>query len=389
MSQGLSGPGIGLPLPQNLYPSFLNSAPADPSSNRLSLAAGDTFILPAGDWFIAAGSYSLVQYLDPVTGTWTNAPGAAWLGQVQFIKSDGFSVRLANLTGCVYNIVVTAYGTGYIQATTALTVTGPSNVTALPIVGGQLTASVTSVGAGYGKPPMVFIPPPPPASNNVNGVGGIQASAYAGIASGTVSFVSFLNPGAGYPSAPIGVLVPDPTDPNIATGITQATVAFSLAGSGSITGALVTNNGSPLPDGSMANVTVTPSGAGSGATLTANVMQTVKAASVVGTGTGFGSVAALLTTSGGGGALGTIVNGPNVLGLAFRPRPAQVSLTITALGTLAAQTGTIIDGGLFLSAPTPAVAFNPAPGGTVLPTAATITLTMGSRPDLVVVQPAP
>lgn len=392
MSQGLIGPGIGLPPPQRLYPTNLYNAPADPSSNRCGLAPGDTMIIPAGNWFITLGSYMILQYLDPVTGVWTAAAAAAWQSGVQYIKSDGVNVRIANLTGCVYSIVPTAYGTGWVQATTTLTIAGPAGVTALPIVGGQLTlvgATLTNNGAGYGKAPQVFIPPPPSANFNSNGVGGIQASAFAVIAGGTVSAISFTNPGAGYPVAPTPVIIPDPTDPNINVGITQAVVAFSLVGSGSITGALVTNNGVAIPNGSMANVTVTPAGAGSGATLAANVMQTVVAGSVVGTGLGYGTVAALLTSSGGAGSTGTVTNSPEFLRLAFRPRPAQIELAVTAAGTLAAQIGTVIDGGLFIGTPNPNLATNPLPAANVTISGATVSFVMGSRPDFAIVQPAP
>lgn len=392
MPTPLSGPGVGLPLPQNLYPSYLQNAPVDTPTNRIALAAGDAFVIPAGTWFIDVGLYNVLQFLDPVNGTWTAGPGCAWLAGRQYVKSDGFNVRVANLTGCVYNIVPTAYGSGYVQASTSLTIVGPSGVSASPIVGGQLAVvggTLTSNGAGYGLPPLVMIPAPPSASNNANGVGGIAASAYCGITNGTVSYVSFTNPGAGYPSAPIAVIVPNPADPNLNSGITQATVAFSLTGSGSITGALVTNNGQAIPDGSMSNVTVTIGGAGSAATLVANVMQTVKAGSVVGTGLGYGTVAALMTSVGGAGNGGTITNSPEFLGLGFRPRPAQVSLAVTGGGTIAAQTGSIIDGGLFLSAPNVVLATNPLPGANVTISGATVSFVMGSRPDIVTVQPAP
>lgn len=389
MSQIISGPGLGLPLPQNLYPSYLNNAPVDTPTNRLALAPGEVFVIPAGTWYIDVGSYCILQFLDPVTGTWTAGPTPGWLSGRQYIKSDGFTVRVANLTGCVYSIVPTAYGSGFVQASTSLTIVGPTGVTASPLVGGQLTSTVTSGGAGYGLPPLVMIPAPPNAANNSNGIGGIQASAYAVISGGSVTAVSFTNPGAGYPSAPIGVIVPNPADPNINVGITQATVGFSLAGSGSITGALVTNNGAAIPDGSLSNVTVTIGGAGSGATLAANVMQTVKAGSVVGTGLGYGTVAALLTSVGGAGNAGTITNSPEFLGIGFRPRPAQVSLAVTGGGTIAAQTGTVIDGGLFLSAPTAIVATNPLPAANVTISGATMSFVMGSRPDIITVQPAP
>ena len=113
-----------------------------------------------------------------------------------------------------------------------------------------------------------------PSQSNPNGVGGIQAAAIAVIASGTVSSISIVNPGAGYPTAPVAVVVPSPFDPNLATGITNATVAFSLTSVGAIMGAIVTNNGSPLPNGSLGSVTLSIGGAGSSGSLTANVMQT-------------------------------------------------------------------------------------------------------------------
>lgn len=392
MSQLISGPGIGLPPPQALYPSALNNAPLDTATNRVTLNAGDVLVLPAGGYFITLGSYMTLQYLDPVTNSWSSGAAASWNDGVQYIKSDGYTTRIANLTGCVYNIVVTAYGSGYVQASTSIAVAGPANVTANPIVGGQLTlvgGTLTNNGAGYGKAPLVFIPPPPPPQSNSNGVGGIQASAYAVIASGTVSGITFTNPGAGYPTAPTPVILPAPDDPNLSIGITQAIAAFSLVGSGSITGAVVTNHGNPIPDNSLANVTVTPAGVGSAATLTANILQTVKLATVVGTGLGYGTVGALLTTTGGGTNTGTVTNSPAFLGLAFRPRPAQINLAVTAGGTLAAQAGTILDGGLFLTAPNAVVVTNPLPGANVTISGATISLQMGSRPDIAIIQPAP
>lgn len=390
MTQGLNGPGVGLPPPQNLYPSALQNSPIDPSSNKIALNAGDQLPIPAGDWLIDTGMYSVLQFYDPVNNTWRSMPSAAWNGGFQFVKSDGFNVRVANLTGCVVNIVPTAYGSNYVQASTSLTVTGPSGVTAAPIVGGQLVqSSLVAAGAGFTMPPIVFIPPPPPATNNANGVGGIQASAYANIANGTVASISFTNAGAGYPTAPGIILLPNPADPCNITGFTAASVNVSLVGSGSITGALVTNNGAPIPDNSLSNVTITVAGVGSGATLVADVMQTVKAVSVVGAGTGFGTLAVGVASAGGAGNAGTVQQSPEFLRLNFRPRPVQASLAVTGVGTLAAQTGTILDGGLFLSAPNPVLQFNAAPGATLLPTGSTISFVMGSRPDIVTMQPAP
>jgi hypothetical protein len=387
MPAPLSGPGVGLALPQYLYPTELSNAPADANTNRLSLAAGDTWVIPAGTWYISLGSYLILQYLDPITGTWTIGAAPGWNGSFQYIKSDGFSVRIANLLACPVTATVTTSGSSYVQATTSIAVTGGGGATYLPIVGGALgtvasfATAIPTAGAGYGIAPILLIPPPPPAANNANGVGGIPATGYLTIANGTLSGISITNPGAGYPSAPTPVVVTSPFDPNISTGITQGAVALSLTSSGSLTGCLVTNSGAPLA--TITSYTLTVSGAGSGGTVTANFLQTVTAGSVSGQGTGYGTLGVLLTTTGGGPNTGSVTNPPDIK---FRPRPAQINLAVTNLGTLATQVGTILDGGLFLGAPNPVLAVG-ALGGSLV--GATLALTMGSVPDVAIVQPAP
>lgn len=388
MPAPLSGPGLGLALPQSLYPTQLGNAPYDANTNRIGLPAGTALPIPAGNWYLTLGMYSVLQFLDPVTGLWVMGQTAGWAGGVIPIKSDGFSVRVANLLGCPTGAVVAAFGSAYVQSTTTIAPT-PGNSTWVPLVGGQLSPSVSSAGAGYGVAPIAIIPAPPPAGSNANGVGGVQASGYAVIASGTVSGFTMTNPGAGYPSGMTITLLPNPTDPNISSGITQATVIFSTAGAGSITGALCTNPGAPLSNPNQ--ITLTISGAGSSGSLTANVLQTVTAASVSGAGTGYGTVSALLTTVGGVPAQGSVSNGPDSLYLAWRPRPAQIGLTVTNVGTIGTQLGTIYDGGLFntSAAPNFVLQSQPQTAPTVAIVQATIALTMGSRADFITLQPAP
>jgi len=392
MPAPLSGPGVGLPPNQNLYPSELLNAPYDIASNRQTLAPGQSFVFPAGDWYVSNACYLIIQFLDPVTGVWVMSSSAAWNGGIHFVKSDGFNCRLANLTGCPVAAVITSYGSGYVQASTTIAVTGGGGSTWQPIVGGQLQLAAGSIvtgqgGAGYGVAPLVLIPPPAPPQSNSNGVGGIPASGYAVIASGTVSGFTFTNPGAGYTSIPLAVVVPSPFDPNLATGITAATITFSLTGSGSITGVLCTNNGAPISPPTA--ITLTVSGAGSQATITPVVMQTIASATVSGGGTGFGTVSAMLTTVGGAPPAGTITNGPDFTNLAFRPRPAQLTLAITGTGTVSTQAGTIIDGGLFEGAPTPVIIAGAQEGVSGSVVGPTIAFTMGSRSDIAVIQQAP
>jgi hypothetical protein len=396
MPTPLSGPGVGLMYPQNYYPSQLQNAPNDPSSNRQTLNAGDVFVIPSGTWFVTLGIYLVLQYLDPVTNAWAFGSGTSYERGMQYVKSDGFSVRIANLTGCVVAVSITAAGSGYAQASTTVTAvaTGFTGAvpTLLPIVGGQLgltgtfTIDVPTKGAGYGVAPIIMIPPPPPAATNANGVGGIPATAYAVLSSGSISAVSLTNPGAGYPSAPTAVVVPSPFDPNLSVGITAASVSFSLTGSGSITGVLVTNSGSPLTTGSLASITLTIGGAGSSGSLTAIVMQTISAASVSGPGVGYGTGQSLITTVGGAPPNGAITN-PDALQLAFLPRQANIGLTPANTSVSVGSTGVIYDGGLFEAAPNIVLvqAANLAAPSTV----ASVALVMGWRPDIFQLQAAP
>lgn len=410
----LSGPGVGLQLPQNLYPSELSNAPYDYPTNQIALAAGDQIPIPRGDWLIGLGSYCCLQYFDPVNAIWEIVATAAWDSGLLYLQSDGFNYRIANLTGCPVGGIVNAYGSGYVQASTTIAVTGGGGSLWTPIVGGQLVMTTSTVvtanaGAGYGVAPIAMLPSPPGPNNNVNGVGGVQASGYCTIASGTVSGFTFTNPGAGYPTGTYTIqCLPNPTDPNITTGITLATLVFSVTGSGSICGVLCSNPGAPLSTPN--NITLTLSGAGTNGTVSAIMQQTVLSVSVTGTSTitSGGSGTVLLTSAGGyplsaGPATpvtGTITNAPvylvagsvsagaTNLGLWARPRPLQALFTSNTIAA-GAGVGIIYDGGLFYSPPAPVIAqggiFTAAAGSII--GGSTITLTMGPRPDFVVMQP--
>jgi hypothetical protein len=368
----LAGPGQGLQYPQNLYPSELANSPYDASSNKIALAGGQSILVPRGDWIMTEGMYCVLQYIDPVTNAWSTAASSAWEPGHRIIQSDGFSVRIANMTGCPVAAVIVQYGGGWVQSSTTVTVTGGGGSTWAPIVGGQLgNATVTAAGAGYGVAPLVFIPPPPNNETNPNGIGGFQSSGYAVISSGTVSGFTFNNPGAGYPTAPTVVVVPSPFDPNLATGITAATITVQTVGAGSITGVICTNNGNTLVP---SNLTLTPAGVGSNATIAPVFMQTCVTASITGTGTNWGGSG--ITTTGGAPSVGTITNGPDFLHLSFKPRPLQATVTVTGSGSVAGQVATIIDGGLFEGTPTGSI-----------PVGSTLALTMGTTQDIVVLQP--
>lgn len=400
MPSYLSGPGLGLSQAQNLYPTELFPfAPYDFGQNKICLNAGDELPLPAGDWYVGLGMYSILEFLDPLTNVWVPAVAAGWTSGLIHVTSDGFNCRVANRLGCPVQGVVTAPGNGsYVQSSTTISVAG-SNSTWVPIIGGQLTTSSATIvtanaGAGYAVTPIALIPPPPGYNTNPNGVGGIQASGYFGIASGTVSGFTFTNPGAGYTGTTFNIIaLPNPTDPNLGTGITLATVGLTVTAAGSITGVLCTNPGSAMV--TPANITLTVAGAGANGTVSPVVLQTVVAASVIGgstiAGLGGTSTLAFATTGGGAPAQGTFTNSENFLYLAGRPRPANIGLVATGGTIIAAQTGAIYDGGLFYSAP---IAIGPqgqgltATTGTVIGSS-TLAYTMGKVPDVVIIQPAP
>lgn len=377
MSINISGPGVGLPYPQNLYPTQLLNAPADVPTNQVSLAPGQVLNIPStgsGEWIVNPGPYGVMQWLDPVTGIWRGNSSARQ--EIQFVSSDGFTRRIANLTGCPVAAIVANGGSGFSQSTATITANvGGSAWQA--VVGGSLSVStISNPGAKYTVPPEVFIAAPP--------AGGVQATGYASITNGTVSSVSLVNFGAGYASAPQAVLVASPADPNAGT-ITQATVVLVLnaAQSTAITAALCTNNGAPLATLSALTLTAA-GGAGSGATITPLVMQTVASATVAAGGGGWGNVAApaaVSTTGGGGNVSVSAINNPAVEQTGFIPRQAQITVTTSAAGAISAPV--VIDGGLFLSAPTAVV----TGGGTLPTTLASVSLTMGTANTTVLLQP--
>ena len=393
MPAPLSGPGVGLPPNQQFYPTQLPNAPADFSPNRVGLAGGQMIVLPCGDWYVSLGMYCVLQFFDQVSNSWVIGASGGWECGLMFVKSDGFNVRVANLTGCPVGAVVSSPTTqgGWVQATTTIATVGGGGSLWTPIVGGALAVAGTLVtaqaGAGYGIAPMVFIPPPPGPANNANGVGGLPAHAIAFISSGTVSSITLTNQGAGYPSQGSTftlALIPQPFDPNLSTGITAATLTYSIAGSGSITGVICTNSGAPLAAFNP-GLTLTASGAGTNSTLVPIIMQSVVSATLS-AGTGIAGASAMVTTVGGNPSLGSLGSTPEFNKMAFKPRPAQISV-VTASSTVAAQAGVVIDGGLFEGVPTPLFILGSAASGSLA--WPTITLTMGTNPDFVHIQAAP
>jgi hypothetical protein len=365
----LSGPGIGLQTPQNLYPSQLYNAPADDPSNLITLTGGDAVVLPAGNWFVEAGSIAVLQYYDPITNTWSGFESGR--SPHMYVKSDGFNVRLANLTGCPVASIVVAGGSSYVQATTTVTPSS-GNSTWQPIVGGMLSVvSMSANGGNYGVAPLVFIPPPPSP--------GVPATAIATLSSGTISGVTLTNVGAGYTSVPTPVIVPHPFDPNLNAGITQATVVMALNASttlaGAISAVLCTNPGVPtatLP-------TLTIAGAGTSASVVCVTLSTVLTATVS-AGAGYTNPSDLIVF--GGQPAGTpAYTNPAIQMTGYRPRNASIGITAGATTT---TVGAVYDSGLFAGTGNGVIL------GLATPTTvAGVTITQGTTTATVKIQPAP
>jgi hypothetical protein len=119
--------------------------------------------------------------------------------------------------------------------------------------------------------------------------------------------------------------------------------------------------------------------------------QTVITASLVGTSTmsGVAGATALVTTAGGYYPQGSITASPEFLLIKGRPRPAQVALAVGGTGTLAAQVGTVYDGGYFYQAPSPVLSVANTNATSTVIGSSTMVFTMGSRSDIAVIQPAP
>lgn len=370
MAGYLGGPGQALPLPR-LYPANLQPAGGfSPNANAVTLAPGQQLPIPRGRYWVELGGYAVLQFSDPVTGTW-RALSSARAAPI-FVDSDGFNFRVGNLTGCAVGALVTVGGTNYVQATTTI-VPSAGNSTWQPIVGGRLnpTISITATGAGYTLPPMVIFPPPPSP--------GVAATGIAVLTTGSVSSITMINVGAGYTTAPVPQIVPNPLDPAYLAGTitAQATAVSALVGAGTLSAVLCTNPGT-----SFATVpSLTIAGAGASAAATIVPMFTLTGTSITSGGAAYTAAGGMTTVGGIPTATPAYAN-PAIEHTGYIPRPAQISIGGVTGGTIS-TVGTIYDGGLFLGTPTMVIV-----GGGVPTTPATITGTLGSVNATVVIQPA-
>ncbi len=376
MTNRVIGPGIGLPAPQLLYPASLTSIPFTQGSNEIALAAGQSIIIPAGDFIIDLGKYSVLEVQDPVEGptTVTQLSGVWRPVRTQRgtfpVRSDGVNFRISNLLGCAVCAVIGDGGTGYTSAPTVSVSAGSSSWIA--IVGGQLGAfSVVAAGTGYTVPPLVFIPAPPAP--------GVPATAYATLSGSTLGSITLTNVGAGYTSIPALTILPNPFDPGLAS-ISNASAVASLSNTSKLTAVLCTNNG--IPVSALAATLTFTGGGGTSGSATVNFLQTISSISVTTAGSSL-NVNAALTTTGGVPTAG-VYTSPITDYTDFLPRQANTQLSLNSTGGVGSVKGSVVDGGMFLAAPTALVVGS---GGAPFTAAAAISLNMGSTQDIVFIQP--
>ena len=385
----INGPGNQLPPPQSLFPQIAqggvlaynaqisNQLGVTPGTNWASLPAGQTALIPAGDFIYVTDGYTLVQILDPVSDTWVPYTTSAL--NSGYIRSDGINFRFANLTGCPLGAAITAAGSGYTSAPTVTASAGGSLWTA--IIGGAVntTVTITTAGSGYTLPPIIEFSAPSVGLGNP----GITAAGYCTLTTGAVSGVTITNQGAGYTSVPTITVIPNPADPNLAS-ITSAVLTPALTGSGTVTGVVCTFNGAPVANQAATPTLTFTGGGGSSAAATVNMLWTATAA-VTG-GTGYPTVVGI-TTTGGQSTAGSVYTNPffeGSIGIVNRPYRAQVAGSAGALSSITA----VQDQGLFVVGGTTA---GNAPQGLALggaPTAAgTVTMTLASVASRFFLQP--
>jgi hypothetical protein len=259
----------------------------------IALAGGGVWYPPSGEYLISLpASNMVIEWWNPIAESWQIALNAS-----DFVSADGYNIRLRNTTSGISIASITAgsggtNGIGFAATGVAISVVAPLTAggitaTLYAIVGGSVQApTITQAGSGFLMPPLVVIDAPPP--------GGIQANATAALtAGGGIASITMANVGAGYASSPNFYLIPQtayyqggasggvaaapipapglvypsnavPGNQNTSATGAQLTSA-ALTGSGTLTGAVIINNGTGYTAIAPA-VTVTGAG-GAGVTL--------------------------------------------------------------------------------------------------------------------------
>ncbi len=335
-------------------------------SNVWTLQAGAARLIPSGTWNLSLGPYSCLQEFDPVQGQWVTCGGESSV--LHQVNSDGNNYRAVNQQGCVVGASVTNGTSGLTTAPTFTLSAGGATGTC--ILGGAVstTVSVTNAGAGYNYPPLIFLDTPPAG-------GGLQATGYATLSAGTLSTITIDNQGAGYTNVPNIYIIPDPRD----TGpTTPASAVATLTGSGTVTGILITNYGTPL--------TTIPTFTFSVGTLAATVImvRSIGAYTVTTTGSGY-SGTVLVSALGNGGVASPSLTNPKWTTNLVRTRNAQIIAAVGTSNGLSATGQVVLDGGIYGASSPTAIVYGSLTGST--PSVGVVAFTWANNNDTIALLP--
>lgn len=336
-------------------------------SNVWTLQAGAARLIPSGTWNLALGPYTALQEFDPIQDQWVNCGGTDTT--LRQVNSDGNNYRAVNQQGCVVGASVTTAGSGYtVPPTFTLSAGG---ATGQCILGGAVSTSVTvsNAGAGYSYPPLVFLDPPPSSTS------GLQATGYATLTTGTVSSITIDNQGAGYTNVPNVYLIPDPRD----TGpTTPASAVAALTGSGTVTGIIILNFGTPL--------TTIPTFTFSSGSVAATVImvRSIGAYTVTTGGSGY-SGTVLISALGNGGVASPSLTNPKWTTNLVRTRNAQIIAAVGTSNGLSATGQVVLDGGIYGASSPTAIVYGSLTGST--PSVGVVAFTWANNNDTVQLLP--
>jgi hypothetical protein len=338
----------------------------------VGLGGGEQFYVPPGNYYVQLGSVTLLQAFDGVNQVWRNVgfPG----GNMQVLSCDGSNYRLVNMSGVIAAVNITNAGSGATVNGIGTAVNGvsigfgaaPTNgiaASAYPIVGGKLSGlTIAAGGSGFVFPPVIVIDPPPQ--------GGIQATATCTISAGAINAVTLQNAGAGYAATPLAYVIPQyllpvqgaapinaiPPVSNIPPGniaplsgslssqpsflpgvqwpavVGGASITVNgLTGSGTLTGAVMTQYGVGYSNTTIPTIAFTGGGLAGG--VAASPVTSFSVISVSGAG-GAGIVPGSAVLSATAGSAGTFVATDGCNGI-LQPRPARgVSTSAAGVVTL-------------------------------------------------------
>lgn len=338
--------GKGLPTPQIDWsqPSGGPQTIANMYSGQpVVLQPGQAFVIPAGQYSLAAGRYTDIQVYDQTTYRWRNIPTQP--GQVHVLSSDGANYRIANSTGTPIGAVISNVGNG--NATngynTVSVTASAGNSTWGTLVGGTLNGNAcvsfnVVSGGNFSLPPFLLWKP---AANQT--LPYIPPELCCNISSNAINTITVNYPGAGLTAAGSVVAINQPGDTN--PGGANITMNATLSNSGNLTAIW------PLTQGT--EVTSLPSLTFNvGGTMCANTIMdwTVTGFTVSSSGFNYGASKPVMILSGNGvhgHTQNAALTGTSYAAKVAMPRQAWFSAVTEANSNVSNQNGnfTVIDQG--------------------------------------------